>query len=95
MTYEVEVAATIYVSVEYGGEESTRRLVRDHVCNDWLLRCRETTARDAGHAVVKGLSGKIERVGPFIGNRRVRGEHDDTESQEGPPTAWAGRGTGA
>jgi len=78
-TYEVEVAATIYVSVEFGGEDAARRLVRDNVCNDWILRSRELTARDAGRAVVKGMSAKVESVRPFIGNRRVTKGGDDAQ----------------
>jgi hypothetical protein len=77
MTYEVEVASTVYVSVEFGGEEAARRLVRDHVCNDWLLRSREITARDAGRAVVKGMSAAVAEVRPFVGNRRVQGKEDE------------------
>jgi hypothetical protein len=79
MLYEVEITARVYVSIEHGGEEAVQRLVRDHVCNDWLLQHRDGAANDAGHFVVKGLSGAVESVQPWIGNRRVSQKEDEDE----------------
>ena len=59
MQYELEIRATILISVEFGAEDTARRLARDHVCNDWLLRYREGTAKDAGKFAIKGMSGVV------------------------------------
>jgi hypothetical protein len=81
MDYLVNISADILVSVEFGAENAVRRLVRDYVCNGWLLRCTPDTAKDAGQFVVKGLSGEVARVRPFIGNRRVS-KTEEGESDE-------------
>lgn len=71
MLLEVAITAHVYVSVENGADESARRLVRDHVCNGWLLQNVSGAARDGGHYTIKGLSGEVIEVKPWVGNRRV------------------------
>jgi hypothetical protein len=71
MVYEIPLVSRVYVSLEHGGEAAACRLVRDLVANDWLLRETEGSALDAGHYVVKGLSGEVGTCRPFRGNQRV------------------------
>lgn len=71
MIYEIEIKASVYVDVELGGEDAARRLARDHVCNDWLLRSRSGTAKDAARFAIKGLSGEVTGAKVFGGNRNV------------------------
>jgi hypothetical protein len=79
MLYEVEITARIYVSVEAGGEEAARRLVQDHVCNDWLLQSESGGAKDSGHYAIKGLSGVATSTKPWIGNRKMKGGSEEDE----------------
>jgi hypothetical protein len=80
MIFEIEIEARIYVSIETGGEDAARRLARDHVCNDWLLRHRSGAAKDAGHFAIKGLSGEVTGTRPFGGNPNIQGEEEEDES---------------
>jgi hypothetical protein len=82
MLFEVEIKARIQVSVETGGEDAARRVVRDRVCNDWLLRYDEGAAKDSGHYAVKGLSGEPARARPWVGNRKVAKGEDGDEGEE-------------
>jgi hypothetical protein len=77
MLYEVEVIARVYVSVEFGGEDAARRIVRDRVANDWLIQEREATAVDSGKYVVKGMSAAVGTVKPWIGNMRVKAKEGE------------------
>ena len=69
--FEVEVAVSIYVSVESGGSTEAENLARRFVAQDWLLRSVETYGRAYGRAVVKGLSGDVRSCVPFVGNRKI------------------------
>jgi len=71
MVFEIEITATVYVSVEAGGEDAARKIVQDHVCNDWLLQAIEGAKAGAGHYIVKGLSGEVSGVRPFGANPRM------------------------
>lgn len=70
-TFEVVVEASVYVSVEQGGESAAVGLARRFVAQDWLTRSVETYGREYGRAVVKGLSGAVVRVEAFRENGRV------------------------
>lgn len=71
MTFEVEIVGRVYVSVEFGGADSARDLVRDRVANDWLLQVAEGSAMGKGKYLVRGLSAAVGEVKPFRENRRV------------------------
>jgi hypothetical protein len=68
MEFEVKVEASIFVSVEFGDVEHAKRLVRDHVANDWILRSISGAKMPIGLYSVKGLSATIREVAPFKGN---------------------------
>ena len=82
MLYEVPITARIYVSVEAGGADAARRLVRDRVCNDWLLQYEEGAAKDAGHYAIKGLSADVMSAQAWIGNRNVEGHEENDDDEE-------------
>ncbi len=72
--FEVEVSASFIVSVDSGGVAAARRLARDHIANDWFLRVREGTAKDAGHYLIKGAVGLVGEARIFRANRSVTGD---------------------
>lgn len=74
MVYEVPITAVVYVSMDAGGPAAAKRLVRDHVLNDWLLRTREGSAPDAGHFLLKGQVGDSGEPAPFRGTRLLATE---------------------
>ncbi len=77
MRYRVTAKIDVLVEVEQGGETAARNLVRYHVLNDWLLGCCDGITREAGEFVVKGLSGAIDEIAPFEGNREVNVKRED------------------
>ena len=66
MRVAVDVSAELLVEVSRGGEEAVRA-----VALDWLLRVREGSQNTAGVYLVKGLSGAVLSVRPWVENPRI------------------------
>ena len=84
-TFEVVVEASVYVSVEQGGELAAIGLARRFAAQDWLMQSVETYGREYGRAVVKGLSGAVARVETFRENGRVTASPKRTEASADEP----------
>ena len=78
MRVTVEIRAEILVDVERGGEDAVR-----HVATDWILHTREGFGPLSGAFLVKGLSGAVDSVRPFVPNRRVVGQREFFAEERG------------
>lgn len=77
----VTLTAEVLVTVDSGGPSSAARLVKEHVANGWLLNFQERIDREAGHYVLKGLSGAVSSVKPWLsGLSGPREEEPDRSS---------------
>lgn len=61
----VTLTVEVLVTVDFGGAASAARLAKEHVANGWLLAFQERVDHDAGHYVLKGLSGAVLSVKPW------------------------------
>lgn len=81
MRYRVTATVEILVDVEHGAEKAAEALVKRHVLNDWLLRSREGCSSEALHFSLKGLSGVVEKIAPFEGNREIEVKKVEEEEE--------------
>lgn len=82
MIFEVPITACVYVAIDAGGPAAAKRLVRDHVLNDWLLRTREGSASDSGHFLLKGQVGTAGEPAAFRGTRLLATDPAVPEDEE-------------
>jgi hypothetical protein len=84
--YEVTLSLTAYVRVDGGSEAEVAKLAQWAVANGPCLfvKMGEGRGRDplCGEFCVKGMSTAVEKVKPWIGNRRVEGGKDDVADRD-------------
>ena len=82
MRCRVTIEVDALVEVESGGHEAAIRLAKNHIANGWALGFHEGADKDAGHFVIKGMSGAVKGSVPFEGNPNVAIEAAETTEEE-------------
>lgn len=81
MRSRVTVEVDVLVDTEQGGREAALRLAKIHVANGWALGYHGGADKDAGHFVIKGMSGEVKGAVAFDGNPNVEIATDETEEE--------------